>query len=96
MKKIGIIDYFIDEWHSNNLVKMMMEGRGIEVIDLGTDVSPEEFVNTAIEKNCGIICCSALLTTTMNVMEDVVKAAERAGVRDRIKIMMKTEKLKTR
>jgi methylmalonyl-CoA mutase cobalamin-binding domain/chain len=71
-----------------NLVKMMMEGRGIEVIDLGTDVSPEEFVNTAIEKNCGIICCSALLTTTMNVMEEVVKAAERAGVRDRIKIMI--------
>jgi len=71
-----------------NLVRMMMEGRGLEVIDLGTDVSPETFVSTAIEKNCGVICCSALLTTTMSVMADVVKAAERAGVRDRIKIMI--------
>lgn len=71
-----------------NLVKMMMEGRGLEVIDLGTDVSPEDFVGTAIEKDCGVICCSALLTTTMHVMADVVKAAERAGVRDRVKIMI--------
>lgn len=71
-----------------NLVKMMMEGKGLEVIDLGTDVTPEVFVNTAIEQNCQIICCSALLTTTMNVMSDVVKAAEAAGIRDKVKIMV--------
>lgn len=71
-----------------NLVKMMMEGKGLEVVDLGTDVSPEVFVNTAIEQNCQVICCSALLTTTMGVMRDVVKAAEAAGVRQTIKIMI--------
>ena len=71
-----------------NLVKMMMEGKGLEVVDLGTDVAPETFVQTAIEQNCQVICCSALLTTTMNVMEEVVKAAEAAGIRDRVKIMI--------
>lgn len=71
-----------------NLVKMMMEGKGLEVIDLGTDVSAETFVQTAIEQNCQVICCSALLTTTMNVMEEVVKAAEAAGIRDKVKIMI--------
>ena len=71
-----------------NLVKMMMEGKGLEVVDLGVDVAPETFVNAAIEQNCQAICCSALLTTTMNVMGDVVKAAEAAGVRGKIKIMV--------
>lgn len=71
-----------------NLVKMMMEGKGLEVIDLGTDVAPEIYVQTAIEQNCQIICCSALLTTTMGVMEQVVKKAEEAGVRDKVKIMI--------
>ena len=71
-----------------NLVKMMMESKGLEVIDLGTDVSPEAFVNTAIEKSCHVICCSALLTTTMDVMSEVVKCAEKAGIRDKVKIMV--------
>ena len=71
-----------------NLVKMMMEGKGLEVIDLGTDVPAESFVQTAIEQNCQVICCSALLTTTMSVMEEVVKAAEAAGIRDKVKIMI--------
>ncbi len=71
-----------------NLVKMMLEGKGFDVVDLGTDVSPEAFVNAAIEQNCQIICCSALLTTTMGVMENVVKAAEAAGIRDKVKIMI--------
>lgn len=71
-----------------NLVKMMMEGKGLEVVDLGTDVSPETFVKTAQEQNCQVICCSALLTTTMGVMEDVVKAAEEAGIRGKVKIMV--------
>ena len=71
-----------------NLVKMMMEGKGLEVVDLGTDVAPETFVQTAIEQNCQVICCSALLTTTMDVMGDVVKAVEQAGIRDKVKIMV--------
>ena len=71
-----------------NIVKMMMEGKGLEVIDLGTDVAPETFIQTAIDQNCQIICCSALLTTTMPLMADVVKAAEAAGIRDKVKIMV--------
>lgn len=71
-----------------NLVRLMMEGKGIEVIDLGVDVSPEQFVHAAMENDCKIIACSALLTTTMPVMGEVVKAAEAAGIRDRVKIMI--------
>lgn len=71
-----------------NLVKMMLEGKGLEVIDLGTDVAPETFVQTAIEQNCQVICCSALLTTTMGVMEQVVQKAKEAGIRDSVKIMI--------
>ncbi len=71
-----------------NLVKMMMEGKGFEVVDMGTDVAPETFVQTAIDQGCQIICCSALLTTTMGTMEDVVKQADAAGIRDHVKIMV--------
>ena len=71
-----------------DLVKMMLEGKGLEVIDLGTDVSPDTFVQTAIDQNCQIICCSALLTTTMSEMENVVKKATEAGIRDKVKIMI--------
>ena len=71
-----------------NLVKMMLEGKGLEVIDLGTDVAPETFVQTAIDEHCQVICCSALLTTTMGVMAEVVKAAEEAGIRDKVRIMI--------
>lgn len=71
-----------------NLVKIMLESRGFEVIDLGTDVAPEKFIETAVNENCKIICLSALLTTTMPVMEEVVKAAEAAGIRDKVKIMI--------
>ena len=71
-----------------NLVKMMMESKGLEVIDLGTNVPACTFVDTAIEQNCNIICCSALLTTTMEIMADVVKIAEEKGIRDKVKIMV--------
>ncbi len=71
-----------------NLVKMMMEGKGLEVVDLGTDVAPETFVQAAIDNDCKVICCSALLTTTMEVMESVVKCAENSGIRDKVKIMI--------
>jgi corrinoid protein of di/trimethylamine methyltransferase len=71
-----------------NLVKMMLEGKGIEVIDLGTDVDAQTFVKTAIEQDCRLICCSALLTTTMGAMKDVVDAAKAAGIRDKVKILI--------
>lgn len=71
-----------------NLVIMMFEGKGFEVIDLGVDVPPEKFIQTAIDENCDIIGLSALLTTTMPVMAEVIKAAEEAGIRDKVKIMV--------
>lgn len=71
-----------------NLVRMMLESKGLEVIDLGVDVPAEKFVETAKNENCQIICCSALLTTTMSVMKDVVTAAEAAGIRNSVKIMI--------
>lgn len=71
-----------------NLVRMMFEGKGLEVIDLGVDVEPEKFVQAAIENDCQIIACSALLTTTMSAMEDVVNKVKEAGIRDKVKIMV--------
>lgn len=71
-----------------NLVKMMMEGQGLEVIDLGTDVPAEKFVEAAKEHNAQIIACSALLTTTMIEMQNVVEAAKKAGIRDQVTIMV--------
>ena len=71
-----------------NLVKIMMEGKGMNVVDCGIDVSPEQFVAAAKEHNAEIIACSALLTTTMTEMENVVKAAQEAGIRDKVTIMV--------
>ncbi len=71
-----------------NLVRMMMEGKGLEVIDLGTDVPPEKYIETAIAEGCQIIACSALLTTTMGVMEEIVKATAEAGLSDKVKVMV--------
>ena len=71
-----------------NLVAMMLEGKGLEVIDLGVDVAVDDFIKTAIEEDCKVICLSALLTTTMGVMKDVVTACEEAGIRDKVKIMI--------
>ena len=71
-----------------NLVKIMMEGSGLEVVDLGVDVTAEQFVDTAIEQHCDIIACSSLLTTTMPEMRDVVELAKARGIRDRVKIFV--------
>lgn len=71
-----------------NLVRMMMEGKGLEVIDLGVDVPPEKFVETAKEEHAQIIGLSALLTTTMVEMKNVVDAAVAAGIRDNVTIMV--------
>ena len=71
-----------------NLVGMMCEGAGFEVIDLGKDVEPEAFVNAVKEHKPNLLGMSALLTTTMRSMERTIKALEEAGVRDTVKIMI--------
>jgi len=71
-----------------NLVRMMMEGKGLEVIDLGVDVPAQKFIDVAVQENSQIIACSALLTTTMGEIENVVKAAVDSGVRDKVTIMI--------
>ena len=71
-----------------NLVTIMMEGSGIDVVDLGVDVAPERFVEAAQEYGCGVIACSSLLTTTMQEMRDVVRLAEEKGIRQKVKIFV--------
>ncbi|MDO5138390.1 MAG: corrinoid protein [Oscillospiraceae bacterium] len=71
-----------------NLVKIMLEGGGFEVVDLGVDVPAERFVETAIEEKCDIIACSALLTTTMSEMRRVVELSTERGIRDKVRIMV--------
>lgn len=71
-----------------NLVKMMLEGKGLAVVDLGVDVSAETFVQAAIDNKAQLICCSSLLTTTMGHMKDVVEEAKAKGLRDQVKIMV--------
>ena len=70
-----------------NLVAMLLEGAGFEIVDLGTDVNPEEFV-TAIEGGADIVGLSALLTTTMTNMERIINAIEGAGLRSEVKIIV--------
>ena len=70
-----------------NLVAMMLEGAGFEIVDLGTDVAPEEFVEAA-QNGVNIIGLSALLTTTMPAMENTIQTIELAGLRDQVKIIV--------
>jgi 5-methyltetrahydrofolate--homocysteine methyltransferase len=71
-----------------NLVAAMLEGAGFEVTDLGTDVSPEKFVEAVGTKGANIVCLSALLTVTMPAMRTTVDALSAAGVRDKVKVMI--------
>ena len=71
-----------------NLVRLMMECKGFNVIDLGVDVSAEKFVQTAIENNAKIIACSALLTTTMVEMKKIVECVKANGLENKIKVMV--------
>ena len=71
-----------------NLVASMLEGCGFKVINLGVDVSAEQFVDAVREHDARIVCLSALLTTTMNYMKDIVTAFSAAGLRDKVKIMV--------
>ena len=72
-----------------NLVRMMIEGKGVEIDDLGVDVPPETFVEyIQNHPECKVVCLSALLTTTMPALEETIKAIVDAGLRDNVKIMV--------
>ena len=71
-----------------NLVKMMIEGKGLRVVDLGVDVSPEKFLEAAEENHADIICCSALLTTTMGEIKNILAYLEARNVRSKYKVMI--------
>jgi len=71
-----------------NLVCMMLEGAGFQVIDLGSDVSPEAFVNAVKEHHPDFLAMSALLTTTMPNMQNTIEALEAAGVRNDVKVLI--------
>jgi 5-methyltetrahydrofolate--homocysteine methyltransferase len=71
-----------------NLVGMMLEGAGFEVIDLGADVSPDKYVAAVKEHQPDLIACSALLTTTMPRMENIISSLKEAGLRDQVKVMI--------
>jgi 5-methyltetrahydrofolate--homocysteine methyltransferase len=71
-----------------NIVASMLEGSGFEVIDLGADVSPENFVNAVKEREPHVVCMSALLTVTMPAMKTTIQALENAGVRPKVKVLI--------
>ena len=71
-----------------NLVKMMIEGTGIRVIDLGVDCPAEKVVEAVKEYDADLVCLSALLTTTMLYQKDIIDALKAAGLRDKVKVMV--------
>lgn len=71
-----------------NLVKIMMETEGLEVIDLGRDIPPIDFVNKAKEVGASIIALSTLMTTTMDGMAEVINILKKEGIRDKISVMV--------
>ncbi len=71
-----------------NLVAMMMEGAGFQVVDIGIDVPPDKFVEKVKETNAEFVALSALLTTTMPAMKDTIEALKAAGIRDQVKVLI--------
>jgi 5-methyltetrahydrofolate--homocysteine methyltransferase len=71
-----------------NLVSMMLQGAGFEIVDLGVDVTPEKYINTIKEQGINLIGMSALLTTTMPSMKTTIQALVEAGIRDQVKILI--------
>jgi len=71
-----------------NLVRMMIEGKGIEVIDLGVDCPNEKIIETVQNTDAKVLCLSALLTTTMNMQKEVIDALKASGLRDKVKVMV--------
>lgn len=89
-KKKGVIGVVEGDTHDigKNLVKIMMETAGFDMIDLGRDVPLKKFVETASQQNAELICMSTLMTTTMGGMETVIRLLEEAGIRDKVKVMI--------
>lgn len=81
-KGVAVLGTVKGDFHDigKNLVRIMFEGKGIKVIDLGIDVTAETFIEQAKEHNADIICCSALLTTTMAEMEKVVRLVKEGNM----------------
>ncbi len=71
-----------------NLVASMLEGSGFEVVNIGIDIDADTFVKAVVDNHADILCLSALLTTTMTYMKDVIDALEKAGIRDKVKVMV--------
>ena len=71
-----------------NIVKLMLESRGIEIIDLGVDVPAQDFVRAVREEGCRLVCCSALLTATVPELPRIIRALRDAGVRDQVIVMV--------
>ena len=71
-----------------NLVRMMIEGKGVEVLDLGVDCPNEKIVETVQNSDAKVLCLSALLTTTMFAQKEVIEALKAAGLRDKVKVMV--------
>lgn len=71
-----------------NLVTMMLESAGLEVYNLGADVAPEQFIEALKSTGAGLLCLSALLTTTMPMIRQTIEAVVQSGIRDRVKIMV--------
>ena len=85
-----VIGTIKDDLHDirKNLVRMMMESKGLNVIDLGNSVPPAKYIEAAAKHNADIIACSALLTTTMMGQKDVIDALKAANIRDKVKVMV--------
>jgi corrinoid protein of di/trimethylamine methyltransferase len=71
-----------------NLVASMLEGSGFEVVNLGVDISADKFIQSMTEHKADILCLSALLTTTMNYMKEVINSLNEAGIRNQVKVMI--------
>lgn len=89
-KVTGVIGVVEGDTHDigKNLVKIMMETAGFNMIDLGRDVPLFQFVDAAIESDAQLVCMSTLMTTTMGGMETVIQHLEEAGIRDKVKVMI--------
>ncbi|MDR1910215.1 MAG: corrinoid protein, partial [Spirochaetaceae bacterium] len=84
----GVIGVIEGDTHDigKNLVKIMLDSSGFEIIDLGRDVPPRTFVDQAVEHGAELILLSSLMTTTMDAMEEVIRILREEGLRDRIKV----------
>ena len=89
-KITGVIGVVEGDTHDigKNLVKIMLETAGFNMIDLGRDVPLQQFVDTAKEQNADFVCMSTMMTTTMGGMETVIHLLEEAGIRNKVKVMI--------